>query len=333
MTGQRPAWTVIDLAEVTADPRFPGMEAARSEGGGLVGATAATRDGPTVILNGHVDVVPPGQLAHWATGPFSPHTAGGVVYGRGSCDMKGGLVCQLAALRVLRQAGVRLRGQVLMQTVVGEEDGGLGTFATLRRGHTGDVAIISEPTSANLVTACAGALTFRLLVPGKSVHASARTSGVDAIAKSTLINAVLSSLEARRDLRVHPLMSRYDIAYPVSIGTIRAGDGASSVPDLLVAEVRLGVALDEDVDAARAELEATVAQVCATDSWLREHRVVRRPVRARAAAARACVGAGDRGRAPTAARRAGTGVRRALWVGHATSQRARGCPDDPLRPG
>ncbi len=168
---------------------------------------------------------------------------------------------------------MRLRGRVLLESVVGEEDGGLGTFATLQRGHTGDLAVICEPTSGNLVPACAGALTFRLTVPGRSVHASARLEGVDAVEKYLLVHQALRRLEAARNRDVHPLMSRYTLPYPLSVGTVRAGDWASSVPDLLVAEGRIGVALGEDPADARAALERAVAQVCADDAWLAAHPV------------------------------------------------------------
>ncbi len=261
----------IDLAATTSDPAFPGSEAPRDEAWGLVGSWGGD-DGPTVVLNGHVDVVPPGGVG-WTTGPWSGEVRDGRVLGRGACDMKAGLVCQLAAVRALRVAGVRLRGRVVVQSVVGEEDGGLGTFATLRRGHRGDLAVICEPTGGRLVTATAGALTFRLVVQGRSVHASSRLDGVDAFDKYVLVHAALRALEARRNLRPDPLMAGYRLPYPLSVGTLSCGDWASSVPDRLVAEGRLGVALGEPVEQARAELEQAVAQVCAGDPWLREHPV------------------------------------------------------------
>ena len=261
----------IDLPATTAHPDFPGTEAPRDEAWGLVGSWGGD-DGPTVVLNGHVDVVPPGETG-WTTGPWSGEVRDGRVHGRGACDMKAGLACQLLAVRALREAGVRLRGRVVLQSVVGEEDGGLGTFATLQRGHRGDLAVICEPTGGRLVTASAGALTFRLVVPGRSVHASARLDGVDAVDKYLLVHAGLRALEARRNRDTHPLMAGYRLPYPLSVGTLRAGDWASSVPDLLVAEGRLGVALDEPVDHARAELEQAVAEVCAGDPWLRDHPV------------------------------------------------------------
>jgi acetylornithine deacetylase len=264
----------IDLAAMTADPDFPGLEAPREEAWGLVGTWPGhDPDGVTLVLNGHIDVVPPGDIAAWSSTPWSGEVHDGQVYGRGACDMKGGLACQLLAVEVLRAAGVRLRGSVQLQSVVGEEDGGLGTFATLRRGYRGDLAVVSEPTSTNVVTANAGALTFRLTVPGRAVHASVRTEGVDAIDKYLLLHAALRELEARRNRGTHPLMRHLALPYPLSVGTLRAGDWASSVPDLLVAEGRLGVALGEPVADARADLERVIADVCAADPWLSAHPV------------------------------------------------------------
>jgi acetylornithine deacetylase len=111
------------------------------------------------------------------------------------------------------------------------------------------------------------------VVRGHATHASRRTEGVSAIEKFWPVWEALSALEARRHERVDPLASRWPLAHPLSIGTIRAGDWASSVPDLLVAEGRLGVALDEPVEAAKADLEAVVADVNAADPWLRDHPV------------------------------------------------------------
>ncbi len=262
----------VDLPAVTADPAFPGMEAPRDEAWGLAGSFGGT-DGPTLVLNGHVDVVPTGDLAAWTVAPFGGAVRGDRVYGRGTCDMKGGLACQLIAVAVLREAGVRLRGRVLLESVVGEEDGGLGTFATLRRGYVGDLAVVCEPTSTALVPACAGALTFRVTVPGLSAHASVRDQGVDAVDKYLLVHQALRRLEELRNRDPHPLMARYAIPYPLSVGVVRAGEWASSVPDLLVAEGRLGVALGEDPASARQQLEDCLAAVCADDPWLATHPV------------------------------------------------------------
>ncbi|QTZ91787.1 ArgE/DapE family deacylase [Streptomyces auratus] len=261
----------VDLPAVRAHPDFPGTEAPREEAWGLVATTPDGGDGPTVILQGHVDVVPPGDLRQWDGDPFVPRVAGNVVHGRGACDMKAGLVANLAALAALRASGARLRGRVALHFVVGEEDGGLGAFATLRRGHTGDACLITEPTSGTLVTANAGALTFRIEVPGQATHASTRDAGVSAIEAYWTLHQALARLEARRNMAADPLMAEYTTPYALSVGTLRAGDWASSVPDRLIAEGRLGVALGEDPAEAVADFEACVAEACAQDPWLREH--------------------------------------------------------------
>jgi acetylornithine deacetylase len=262
----------LPLPELLADPDFPGVEVERDEAWGLVGRLAGRGDGPALLLNGHVDVVPVGDPAAWSTpDPFSGRVVDGELHGRGACDMKAGLVSALAAVAAVRRAGAPLRGDLLLACVPGEEDGGLGTFATLRRGWTADACVVPEPTGLQLVTANAGALTFRLRVPGLATHASRRTEGVSAVEKLVPLLAALQRLEAARNADVDPLMARWPLAYPLSIGRVHAGDWPSSVPDLLVAEGRLGVALDEPVEAARAALEAAVAEASAADPWLRRH--------------------------------------------------------------
>jgi acetylornithine deacetylase len=265
----------LDLDALAADAEFPGVEVERREAWGLVGRLAGTGtdEGPTLMLNGHVDVVPIGDPAAWSVGPFAAAIVDGAIVGRGTCDMKAGLVAAMGAVEAIRRAGVRLRGDVLVASVQGEEDGGLGTFATLRRGWRADACVIAEPTSLDLVPANSGALTFRLVVRGHATHASRRTGGVSAVEKFWPVFQALQALEVRRHELVDPLAARWPLAHPISIGTVHAGDWASSVPDLLVAEGRLGVALGEPVEEARAALEAAVAAAGATDPWLRDHPV------------------------------------------------------------
>lgn len=263
----------IPLAETMAKDGFPGAEVPRTKALGLVG-TFGRETGRTLVLNGHIDVVPAGDVTQWSrSAPWAGVTHDGAVYGRGACDMKGGLVCSLFALRALRDAGVEPRGRVLLQSVVGEEDGGLGTFATLARGYRGDAAIIAEPTDLAIIPACAGALTFRLHLSGRSTHASVRYEGVSAIEKFWQVWRALGDLERRRNAKPDALFERYPIPFPLSVGTLRAGDWPSSVPDTLVAEGRIGVAYGETVAETRADLERAIAAVSAADPWLREHPV------------------------------------------------------------
>lgn len=263
----------IRLDELRTRPGFPGVEVPRSEGSGLVGRLAGRGGGPVLMLNGHIDVVPPGDLTAWTHDPWSAHVDDGVLYGRGACDMKGGLVAARWAMEALRRSGVPLAGDVLLASVQGEEDGGFGTFALLERGWRAAACVIPEPTSLDIVPANAGALTFRLRVRGRATHASRRLDGVSAVDKLVPVLAALAALERRRNRTADPLFRRWPLPFPLSVGRVVAGDWPSSVPDLLVAEGRLGVALDEDPASARADLERAVAAACAEDTWLREHPV------------------------------------------------------------
>lgn len=270
----------IDVASLERRPDFPGMEVQRSSALGVSAIRPGTGGGRTLMLNGHTDVVPPGDLGAWSADPFAARLATidgrECIVGRGACDMKGGLVAAWEALRMIDRAGVTLRGDVVLCPVSGEEDGGLGTFAAIdhlvtRGGMHIEACIVPEPTDLDLVPANGGALTFRVKVPGAAIHASRRAEGVSAIEKFIPILNALAELEEGRNAQVDPLMQRWPIAYPLSIGTVHAGDWASTVPDLLVAEGRLGVALGESMDQARSALEHAVADACRADDWLREH--------------------------------------------------------------
>ena len=147
-----------------------------------------------------------------------------------------------------------LRGDLPFASVQGEEDGGLGTYATLDRGWRADACVIPEPTSLDLVPANGGSLTFRLRVHGLASHAARRTSGVSAIEKFWPVFRALRRLEAERNTVTDPLMSRWEVAYPIEVGILHSGNWSSSVPDLRVAEGRYGVALDEAPSDAREQL-------------------------------------------------------------------------------
>jgi acetylornithine deacetylase len=162
---------------------------------------------------------------------------------------------------------------VALHGVVGEEDGGLGAWATLRRGHLGDLCVIPEPTAQAVVTAHAGALTFRLEVEGHAAHAAMRDRGVSAVELFAVVHAGLQEFETERQRDADPRFGEARYPYGLSIGRVRAGDWASSVPDRLVAEGRYGVRLGEPVEVARALFEDRVAAIGAGHPWLAEHPV------------------------------------------------------------
>lgn len=259
----------LDLDDLRERDGFPGTEAPRTEGYGLVGVMGG--DGvPALALQGHVDVVPVGDLAKWeGSDPFAARITGDVLHGRGACDMKAGLVANLAVARAIQRAGIKLTRPLAVHCVVSEEDGGLGAFATLARGHTAEAAVITEPTSGQVITANAGALTFRLEIAGRAAHGAARLEGVNAVEVFFPVFEAIRRLEADRNRDVPAVFDGNPLPYPIEIGTVQAGDWASTVPDLLVAEGRLGVRLGEDPVAARAAFEEAVRSV--EHPWLKEN--------------------------------------------------------------
>lgn len=256
----------IDLDALRADPDHPGEEVERPEAWGCVATSGSGT--PALILNGHVDVVPPGDPDTWTGGdPWVLREVDGTWFGRGVCDMKGGVAAIFAAARAVAASGATLRRPFAVHTVVGEEDGGLGAFATLRRGHTGDACLIAEPTAGTIVTANAGALTFRIELTGSATHGSRPDAGVSAIEVFEAVHASLRRLDAERN--AHPPAPFDARPFPISVGMLQAGDWASTIPDRLVAEGRFGTMPGESFADARAALEAAVA--AADHPWLRKN--------------------------------------------------------------
>lgn len=228
--------------------------------------------GRSLILNGHVDVVPPGDLANWSVGPWSGELRDGHVYGRGSCDMKAGLTAGVFAIQALQTIGARPSGDVLVQSVIGEESGGVGSLTTIVKGYRADACIIMEPTELELCTVQSGALTFRLTIRGRAAHAALKSKGRSAIDEFAPIVQAISRLDVERHRQFeHPLFDDPTNIAPISIGTVRSGDWHSSVPDLLVAEGRFGVFPDESFDDARAVLAAAIEEAAASSDWLARH--------------------------------------------------------------
>lgn len=263
-----------DPVASAADLDFPGAEMPRTSLPIVVGRLPGTRPGPRVLLVGHVDVVPLGDLANWTVDPFGATVREGRLYGRGACDMKGGVASILAALRAIVATGAAgwLAGEVRFVSVPSEEDGGQGMLAAIRAGCTGDLAIITEPTGLEVVIAHAGALTFRLVVPGRAAHASRRTEGVSALDGLAVLLAALAADEERRNAaETDPLMAALGLPYATMVGTVAGGDWASTVMDRVVVEGRYGVKLGQTAREAEVELRAVIAAACAADPFLSSH--------------------------------------------------------------
>ena len=261
-----------DPVAIRADPAWPGEETTRSSLPVILGRVGRP-GGRRIVLSGHLDVVPPGDPATWTADPWGGEIRDGRLYGRGACDMKGGVAAILGAVRALVASGdaARLGGEVVVALVPGEEDGGQGTLAAIRAGATGDLAIITEPSNLDIVVAHAGAITFRLTVPGRAAHASQRREGVSALDNLyVLLNALEADETARNAAETDPLMTVLGLPYPTIVGKVAGGEWASTVLDRVVAEGRYGVRLGQSPADAGADLRRAIDAANAADPFLRD---------------------------------------------------------------
>lgn len=262
-----------DPAAIRADPAWPGEETERTSLPLVIGRMGRP-GGRRVVLSGHVDVVPPGDPETWTTDPWAAEIRDGRLYGRGACDMKGGVAAILAAVRALVASGAagRLDGELIVALVPGEEDGGQGTLAAIRAGVTADLAIITEPSNLDIVVAHAGAITFRLTVPGRAAHASQRREGVSALDNLFTVLRFLEVDETERNAsETDPLMTVLGLPYPTIVGIVAGGEWASTVLDRVVCDGRYGVRLGQTPADAAADLRRAIDMANAGDPFLRDH--------------------------------------------------------------
>jgi len=267
----------VDTWEATREETEPyrehvGEQSSYENRPNIAGTRRGAGNGRSILLNAHTDTVDPGDPTAWKGDPLSGNLEGDLLYGRGSCDMKGGLVTHLVALDALSDLGLGLRGDVTVAATVGEENGGLGALSTVLRGYRADAAIITEPTRLALVPAQGGSLIFRLKIPGRSAHAAVRDEGVSALEKFVPIFENLRELEQERNgVLSHPLYDGVSNKVPIDIGVVRAGNWASTVPESLVAEGRVGLTPGEEIDLFKDLLAERIATIADRDPWLREH--------------------------------------------------------------
>jgi acetylornithine deacetylase/succinyl-diaminopimelate desuccinylase family protein len=248
--------------------------------------------GRSLILNGHVDVVPGGNPDDWRHGdPFSGTVDDGAVWGRGACDMKGGLLAQTFALLALRRLGIRLAGDLVLQAVVGEEamEHTLGTSACLARGHRADAAVVGEPSappvSLAVVPVTPGVLRFVVHIEGRRTHPAMRgmtihpgadgwAIGVNAIDKAFQIYSALRLREEEWGLtKRHPLFvpGQFVIHPGVVVGSPRGQLDPFFIADQATLDYIVIYHPDEPVDDVRAEIEDVVHTAAHLDGWLRDH--------------------------------------------------------------
>ena len=263
------------------------MFATKDERMNLCGVFEGSGGGKSLLFNGHVDVVPPGDPAEWqGRDPFGGEISDGYIYGRGTVDMKGGLAAALFALKGVLNAGYKPGGNVVYQFAVGEEnkETEAGTGACLDKGYLADAAIVCEPSCMpdgvfDVAIAQSGVFEMTWSVKGKSCHVGARREvirdggagdivGVDAIEKGMIIYNAIKDLERRwGQTKQHPMFKPG--SFNISAATIKAGVGASFVaPEM---EMSYGILYNpnDGAEKTKQEIEEVISNACLNDPWLK----------------------------------------------------------------
>lgn len=226
--------------------------------------------GRSLILNGHVDVVPTGPVDMWTHPPFEPHVEGDWLYGRGAGDMKAGIAANIFAMDALKNIGLQPAATVYLQSVTEEECTGNGALAALVRGYRADAAIITEPMGECLVRTNVGVIWFRVHVKGHPVHVASATTGANAIDAAAFLIAELKKFETARNEKKQDYehFAGLDKPINVNVGKIEGGDWASSVPAWCSFDVRTGLYPGEDAHQGAREIEDFIKNASAHHPFL-----------------------------------------------------------------
>lgn len=225
--------------------------------------------GPSLLFNGHMDTMPPDRPEQWRSPPHAPEVREGRLYGLGSADMKSGLMAAVLAVKLIRDAGEGLPGDVCIASVADEEGGGNGSIVAALRGAKADGVVVCEPSSDELILAHMGFVFFRVRVEGRANHSGAKWKGVSAIDKAIKLIAALNELEHGWLLRhKHPLLPPPNL----NVGVIRGGSAGSTVAGDCLFEICVHyLPRAMRYESVRAEVEGCLARAAQGDAWLCAH--------------------------------------------------------------
>ncbi|MGE2730773.1 ArgE/DapE family deacylase [Mycolicibacterium vaccae] len=267
----------LDPEELAGHPGAGKVEVSYAGVDNVVGTYQPGRElGRSLILNGHVDVVPEGPEAQWQRSPWEAAIVDGWLYGRGSGDMKAGLAANLFAFDALRAAGLAPLGRIHFQSVVEEECTGNGSLSALMRGYTADAVLIPEPEEDMLVRANVGTIWFRVRVAGHPGHPREMSAGFNAIDAAYFVVEKLRELEERWNAEKDRHRYFEDLEHPINlnVGKIQGGDWNSSVPAWCELDLRIALYPGTTADDAWSELTAALAAI--------EHDALGHPISAEA---------------------------------------------------
>lgn len=247
----------------------------------VVGTKRGRRGSPTVVLNGHIDVCEERLLERWSSDPYEPVIDGRDLIGRGATDMKSGLASFLFALQTLRSQEVSLEGDVVFQSVIGEEAGEPGTCSAIERGYRGDFAVVGESSRGRDLIASVGVINCRISVESPDtqslfarqfmVKAGGKLEGGNCAEKLALhVIPALAALEREWGVfKTHPLVPPG--ACSVNVFRLEGGGNTFILPDRCDAYVTVTYLPNERKEDVIREVEAQVARASKLDGWLRKH--------------------------------------------------------------
>jgi acetylornithine deacetylase len=247
----------------------------------LVGRFTGTGGGKSLLLNGHIDAVSAEPIDQWTSNPFEAEVRAGNLYGRGSCDMKGGVAAMTLAAEVIAEGGVELAGELIVATNTDEESSGAGSSAIVARGIEADAGIVTEATGFDVWVACRGSEYGVITVPGRPGHAEVfqrpwRQGGaVNAIEKAAVVIEAMQKLRSEWSRGAgleHPYLSRPDVLPTMA----SAGDWPVTYPascELTCAVLYLPSQADERGFGSnvRREVEEWILRETARDGWLADN--------------------------------------------------------------
>jgi formylaminopyrimidine deformylase len=233
----------------------------------------------SLIINGHIDVAEVGDDKEWTSSPFTTRVSDPYIYGRGVADMKGGIAASLIAIKILKELGVPLHGDLQFQSVIGEEAGEAGTLACMEKGYTADFAVVVD-TSDLHIQGQGGVITGWIIIQsketyhdgirGKMIHAGGGIKGASAIEKMAKIITGLQELERHWAVTKH-----YEGIAPgtntINPAVIEGGRHAAFIADRCALWVTVHFYPNEDYEEVIKEIEQHIGFVAAADPWLKDN--------------------------------------------------------------
>jgi len=216
-----------------------------------------TEGRPKLVLNGHIDVVPEGDLDGWSVPPFEGVLKEGKIFGRGACDMKGGVAAGMIAAKAVKESGVELRGDLVLQFAMGEETGEAGTKTMLEMGFGGDWGIVLEPSNLVPMTAEKGLAWYHFRIEGRPTHGSRPHQGVNAIDKASSLIRALQEYHRELGERTHPLCGRS----LCSVTMITAGTKENVIPESCRLAIDRRMVPGESIEEVDGEIDAIVQRL------------------------------------------------------------------------